>query len=82
MSLFVLCVCGTAQMELYSNRLSDVARKVLEVGRKKYPDSVSYAMAALDLTIPTADDSSTWQWARVVVAGSCAVNFSCSSLVA
>ena len=47
-------------MELYSNRLPDVARKVLEVGRKKYPESASYAMAALDLTIPTTDDSSAF----------------------
>ncbi len=53
-----ISLCCAAQMELYANRLSDVARKVLEVGRKKYPESVSYAIAALDLTIPTADDSS------------------------
>jgi hypothetical protein len=59
-SLLSCAVCA-AQLEMYANRLPDVARKVLEVGRKKYPESVSFAVAALDLTIPTADDSSAWR---------------------
>lgn len=51
--------CFTAHIELYSNRAPDVARRVVEVGRSKYPKNVAYAAAALDLLVPTMDDAST-----------------------
>ena len=51
---------ASGQMELYANRTGDIARRVLDLGRKTYPENVGYAMAMLDMLIPTADESSAW----------------------
>eukprot|EP01138_Halocafeteria_seosinensis_P007184 gb/GECG01007347.1/.p1 GENE.gb/GECG01007347.1/~~gb/GECG01007347.1/.p1 ORF type:complete len:810 (+),score=143.16 gb/GECG01007347.1/:1-2430(+) len=48
---------AAAQLEFHANRAPDVAVNVLELGRKKFPEDVEYAVAYLNFIAPISEDN-------------------------
>lgn len=48
---------ASAELEYYANRSLDVSARVLELGRKRWPEDVQYAVACIDFLTPVTDDA-------------------------